>query len=236
MEWNRTLGECSTWSPLEILVWAESHPQSLSWVGDSFCVGRKGEVLGIKETAIAIYHVPPSIQPAALFRALSDQQLLCALAIGPVTYLWCCNPWVECSTEGQRVFWNVDFSVLTVWPHWLLHLLLKSEGFWVCFLPPFNKSKPKLMICVGAPTVSYCAKTSFCYAKTSFWCKWLAPRHLHPLWCGIVTAPLDDYKCSQTLFMVRERGAARIQGLRQRSLVPNWWLGNARDHAHSRAP
>lgn len=96
---------------------------------------------------------------------------------GAVPGLLCCNPRVECRTEGQRAFGNVDFSALTVQPHSDFGVsFLKGRFFFffffVCFLPPLNERDGELMVCVVPRLVLPC--------RGSLLAQRLALKHLSP--------------------------------------------------------
>lgn len=135
---------------------------------------------------------------------MSDPHCLCALAERLFRKLLCCNPWVECSTEGQKVFWNVDFSAPTVQPHsdYCISFWKVKNFSLFFFLPPFYEKILEPMICVGALSLSW-------YAKALFWCSdWQSNICVPCQWhenVGIVAVFLGDHKFSQSLFMVRER-------------------------------
>lgn len=95
---------------------------------------------------------------------------------GAVPGLPCCNPRVECRTEGQRAFENVDFSALTAQPHSDFCVSFwKGRSFFsfsVCFLPPLNERDGELKICVAPWPVLLC--------RGSVLAQRLALKHLSP--------------------------------------------------------
>ena len=104
---------------------------------------------------------------------------------GAVPGLLCCNPRVECRTEGQRAFGNVDFSALTVQPHsdfCVSFLKGRFFFFFVCFLPPLNERDGELLVCVEPRLVLPCRGSVLAWrlalkrlspTATRMWALWL---------------------------------------------------------------
>lgn len=96
---------------LGILVWSSSPrvflTACLEWgIDHRWRGGEGGRVLGPGDGHCHELTHLPSVQ---LGFTVSDPHSLSALEEGLVMQLLCCNPWAECSTEGQRAIWSVDF-------------------------------------------------------------------------------------------------------------------------------